>query len=65
MSLDFRKADSGLNGERVLLNPPFWLADSLATWLSLPLSLLLICLQGGHSEGGKEKASLAAPPAWL
>ena len=54
----------GSMGKRVLLNPPFWLADSSDTWLSLPLSLLLICLQGGHSEGGKEKASLAATPAW-
>lgn len=36
MSVDFRKA--GSVEKRALLNSPFWLADSSATWLSLPVT---------------------------
>lgn len=39
------------------MNSPFWLADSSVPWFTLLLSLQLICLQGGHSEGVKEKAT--------
>lgn len=59
MSPDLSEADSGLCEERDPLNPHPCPTSSWQTvqplWLSLQLSFLLICLHGGHSEGGRRK----------
>lgn len=72
MSPDFRQADSGLSSEKRAIEFPLLAGRQLCAWPSLPLSLGLICLQGGHSEGVEGKATtchfrprdLARIPAW-
>lgn len=57
MSPDLRKADSGLSSEKRAIEFPLLAGRQLSAWPSLPLSLLLICLQGSHSEGVEAKAT--------
>lgn len=54
MSLGFRQADSGLSSEESTLECSLLAGrQPSCVAFSPPLSLLLICLQGGHSERKK------------
>ena len=55
MSPYLRKTDLGLSLEKRAIEFPLLAGRRLRAWLSLPLSLLMICLQGGHSDGVKKK----------